>query len=598
VRLSNSWIVATLLALAAVHVAAQNAAVGVTARVSSVEVYTGQSLMLEIDVDGSDSPSAPDLSVLEAGFTIQDAGGGARSSRSVSFINGRMTTNVELGFTFRYQIAPRREGDITIPSVAVTVDGRELRTQPIPIRVVPPTELRDFKLRATLSSTSGYVGQPILLTTTWYLSRNVDQVLFGMPLLDDDRFEVLDLPVDRSGANDEFIDLIVNNRIAVARQHRGSLDGREFIAVSFVKVVIPKQPGRFELPSSTASFRAARTVRSTSSGFGGFFGGPLGQRTIYEDLAIPSNRPVLEVSALPIQGRPADFSGLVGSFALTAKADPIEVRVGDPINLEITLSGPDYLDYARLPHLSSNRSLDENFVIPTERPVGVVHGGVKLFSQAVRAKNINVTEIPALELNYFDPATQSYAVARTEPIPLSVDATRMLTSADLGDLGGPNAVDRTAPPSLAANFEGLEALRSPGKGLFLGTLALPPLLFGLILLVRRGQNRATREIVNVAARHALEQLQALSVGTADDVARLLREYVAAKGDLSAHALTYPEVDPSLVEAGASQQLRDDLRQLFVRCDEAQFAGGAADTTCLRSEAIQICLAMESLEGLR
>ncbi len=591
-------IITTWIVLLAQILAAQNAPLEVTARVSSPEVYTGQSFLFEIDLNGSDSPGAPDLSALDADFLIQDAGGGSRSSQSISIVNGRWIRNVERGYTFRYQLAPRREGALTIPSVEVTVDGRTVRTQPILIQVIPPSEAADFKLRSDLSVTRAYVGQPILLTTTWYIGRNVDQVVFGMPLLDDERFETLDLPVDLNTQTDELIELSVNNRKVIAKRELGSLDGREFLTVSFVKVVVPKEPGRFELPGSTASFRATRTVRGTTSGFGGFFGGALSARTVYEDLAIPSNRPVLEVSALPATGRPANFSGLVGSFALDVMASSTEVRVGDPIQLVFTLSGPAYLDYARLPHLSSNRALDSNFIIPNERPQGLMRADAKVFTQAVRARTVDVTEIPSIQLNHFDPEMGQYAVARTTPIPISVTATRMLTSADLGEIGIRASEVDSAAPKLAPNYEDLSFIEDSGPGLFVGALALPPLIFGLLFALQRRRGRSQKIAVNFEAQRAMDELQSLSRAESGNVARLLRDYLGAKLGVPTPALTYVDVDGPLVAAGAPSELKRDLQELFRLCDEDQFAGSGGGAENLATGASRVCQAIDGLEALR
>lgn len=555
----------------------------------------GQSVLLQIDVDGSDSPDAPDLSPLAAGFAIQDAGGGARRSQSVSVINGQWNRTVERGYSFRYQLSPRREGTLTIPAITITVDGNSVSTQPISIRVIPPTEVRDFKLRSILSETSAFVGQPILLRTTWYLSRNVDQIVFGMPLLDDDRFEILDLPVDRSDPSDEYIDLVVNNRIITAKQDLGRLDGREYLTVSFAKVVIPREPGRFEIPSTTASFRTRTVVQGRSTGFGGFLGGMMSRRTEIENLAIPSNRPLLEVSALPMQGRPANFSGLVGAFTLAATADPVDVRVGDPINLQISVGGPDYVDYVRLPHLSSNHALADGFVIPEERPQGVVRGDAKVFQQAVRAKTVDVTEVPPLQLNYFDPESRSYAVARTAPIPIAVEATRMLTSADLGDLGLPAVGDRTDQPELAGNHEDLAALSVPGSGLYWAALSMPPVLFGLLLVATRRKDVESGSSVNAEAQAALRHLESLAGANADDISRALREFLSAKFGVPAVALTYADLEPLLVHASATQELQDQLQSVFRRCDEARFAGSHSDSAALNHDALNACRAIDSLE---
>ncbi|MDA0207143.1 MAG: BatD family protein [Acidobacteria bacterium] len=593
-----------LFALLSSSATAQNASV--TARVSSTDVYAGQSVLLEIDVDGSDSPSAPDLSALDTNFRIQDVGGGSRNSQSITIINGRLSRQVERGYTFRYQLVPRSEGTFTIPPLAVQVDGNVLRTAAIPIRVSPATEVADFKLRASLSVTKAYVGQPLLLTTTWYIGRNVDQASFGMPFLDDDNFEISDLDIYLTNPSDDLLELVVNSRKVVARRAMGTLDGREFLTVRFVKVVIPKQPGRYELPASTVSFRALNTVRPTRQGFGGVFGSSLFSRTVYEDLAVPSNKPVLEVSALPAQGRPANFSGLVGSFHISAAASPTDVRVGDPINLEVALSGPEYLDYVRLPSLSLSPGMATGFTIPDERPQGIVKGRAKIFTQSIRARSLNVEEIPAIALNYFNPETGLYEVTGTNPIPITVDATRMLTSADLDGIDPWTQNATNEPPRLAPNYEAADALirDKPGVRQFtsaawLLAIAAPPMIFLSLLGLLRFRGRQPEVRVNAAAQRALKQLQSLTDPSPDDAAQLWREYLGAKLGVAPLALTYADVEGRLRDEGASAELLQESAQVFRACDEARFSGaqGTASFEETVARAIRACQSIDQLEGL-
>ncbi len=593
-----------LLSLLSLSAAAQNPSVN--AQVSSTDIYAGQSVLLEIDVDGSDSPSAPDLSALDTNFRIQDAGGGSRNSQSITIINGRLSRQVDRGYTFRYSLIPRNEGTFTIPSIAVPVDGKVLRTAAITIHVNPATEVADFKLRQSLSATKAYVGQPLLLTTTWYIGRNVDQAVFSMPFLDDDRFDISDLNIDLTNPSDDLLELVVNNRKVVARRAMGTLDGHEFLTVRFTKVVIPKQPGRYELPASTVSFRAVNTVRPTRQGFGGVFGSSLFSRTVYEDLAVPSNKPVLEVSALPTQGRPANFSGLVGSFHISAAASPTDVRVGDPINLEVALSGPEYLDYVRLPSLSLSPKMAAGFTIPDERPQGIVKGKSKIFTQAIRAKSVNVEEIPAITLNYFNPETGHYETAQTAPIPVKVDATRMLTSADLDGIDPATQAATNEPPKLAPNYEAPDALIRDKPGVlqfasagWLLALAAPPMVFLGLLGLMRFRERQPEVRVNEAAERALKELQSLTNPSPDDAARLWREYLGAKLGVAPLALTYADVEGRLREEGASAELLAESSEVFRACDQARFSGaqGTASFDQTVARAIQACQSIDQLEGL-
>ena len=292
-------------------------------------------------------------------------------------------------------------------------------------------EIEDFKLRMSLSDRTAYVGQPVVLAITWYIGRSVDQFQFDVPALEDDRFQIIDprvrVPADRQG---DYVDIPIGSGRVTARKGRGRLDGWEFLTVTFEKVLVPKRAGTLTLDPAVVNFRAIRERgRGPFSSFN--FGDPFfGQSRGHENLAVPSNALTLEVRETPAEGRPANFSGLIGSFRFTAEAQPTDVSVGDPITLELEISGPEYLDYIRLPELQGQDRLRRDFQIPTDPPPGSIVGKRKVFTRTIRARTAAAREIPALTLNYFNPETGRYETASTDAIPLEVRGARVLTAAD------------------------------------------------------------------------------------------------------------------------------------------------------------------------
>ena len=111
-------------------------------------------------------------------FTVQELGGQQNSSQSMTIINGQVSQVVKRGYIFSYRLTPKREGRLAIPSISVSADGKSTATRPISIRAIPPVESQDFKLRMSLSETRAYVGQPVTLTTTWYVGKDVREFSF------------------------------------------------------------------------------------------------------------------------------------------------------------------------------------------------------------------------------------------------------------------------------------------------------------------------------------------------------------------------------------------------------------------------------------
>ena len=180
---------------------------------------------------------------------------------------------------------------------------------------------------------------------------------------------------------------------------------------------------------------ALEGYRKRKSPFGDRFGDDFfsdffnrGSQGVYRKKVIESNALSLKVLDVPEEGKPENFAGHIGTYRIYAQASPTEVNVGDPITLQVALSGPVYLNHVTLPPLGEQKALSKDFKIPDERAAGkTVGGSKKVFTQTIRAMRQSVDEIPAIELPYFDTETAQYRIAKTEPIPIHVRPTKIVT---------------------------------------------------------------------------------------------------------------------------------------------------------------------------
>jgi hypothetical protein len=597
-----------------VPLCAQDAELAARAAIETEQPFVGQTLVFQIQVEGADSPERPDVSALRKDFAVQEAGGAANNSQSITIVNGRVTRNVQRGFTFQYQLTPKHEGAIVIPPITVRADGRSVMTAPLQLRVSPPAEIQDFRLIQTLSKKKVYVGEPVMLTTTWYVGRNVDQFAFTMPLLDDPRFEVFD--PRQTGSGSDTVDVPVGESRVAAKKGKGRLDGWEIVTVEFRKAVVARQPGRIDLEPTVVSFRAIRaSAQRPRSLFDDFFGDSFfGSKRGYEHLAIPSNPLALDVLPLPEEGRPASFSGLIGNFRFQATATPSEVSVGDPITLTIRVSGPEYLDYVRLPDLAEQQELAADFKIPEEMAAGEIVAGSKVFSQTIRAKDPRIQQIPSLGFSYFDPEQGAYVMAHTDAIPLEVSGTRVLTLSD-AEGSGPDGVVQaeleSAQGGIAHNYEDPGALIDRSSGLrarlgsplWVAALGGPPAIYlGLLALVIARRRRAA-DPATLAARAALDELASLSPSSegafAGDLLERLQAYLRARLNLPPGALTFEDVRRPLEARGVGRDILNTLRDVFSACEAARYTGGAlrgATPADLHRSGVEACRAIERVLG--
>ncbi len=603
------WVICVLSALVSAAALAQDAPLRARAAVDVERAFVGQTIQLQIQVEGSDAPEAPDMSALEKDFHIEAAGGGAQNSQSITIVNGSIQRVVKQGYTFNFQLIPKRDGVLQIPAIEIRADGRTAHTQPIRLSSEPPAEISDFKLRMTLSKARAYVGEALTLETAWYIGRNVDQFAFQMPLLEEPNFETADPQVNFDPSKSpDYLELRLGDGRVTARKGSGVLDGFDFVTVSFDKILIPTKPGRYDLPASTVGFRALKGVRRPRNLFDDFFGESMFGRRVYENLVIPSNRPTLEVLPLPAAGRPSDFSGLIGDFTVTASAAPTDVSVGDPITLTMHVSGPEYLDYVRLPELHKMARLASDFKIPEEIGPGEVRGSEKVFTQTLRARRAGVEEIPEIPLNFFNPATGRYEETRTKSIPLEVKATRMVTAADIEGLDQAGELQESPTDTeggIGYNYEGPDALSNEALGLA-GRLRSPVSIllllgppFGFLALLWRRRLAGVRSIKphDQQAAELLSELRRAGGQGSDEVQSSLRRYLGLRLGLPAASLTFVDVAPELRRRGVSAEGLETFKRVFDSFEAGRYAGGAAAEMSPEEAARQAAEACASLEEL-
>ena len=563
------------------------------------EVYVGEPFGVRVKVSGDEVPEPPVFPESDD-FSIEYEGESRDNRSSVVIVNGRIVKNEEKGHLFSYRFTALRPGKLLIPVAAVRLGGHTLHTNLNFVTAVKPGESEDFKLRVEISEAEVYVGQPVTLVVTWYLAKDVQGFQFNLPFLSDRRFEVTDLDERIDPAQrDQYLQIDAGTGPVVARKMRVVYGGREFTALRFRKALIPRTAGRLALGQSSVAFNALAGYQKRGAGlfdsFDDFFEGDfpfgIGRQAVYKKMVAPSNEPVLTVKELPVEGRPVNFSGLVGKYRVAATALPTEARVGDPITLTVQVAGPDYLDNVKLPRLDRQQSLIRDFKVPSEMAAGKVSGGVITFTQTIRAKSAEVKEVPPIELPYFDAGRGRYEITRTKPVPLKIEAARVVTALDaegreVAEI--PSSELETWTKGIAHNYEDESVLAREGKPAlgfsartWLMLLCLPPLFY---LLLWSGTIFIRRRLADPAAlraRGAYREFNA-ALGSLERITgaaffsgllRALREYLGAKFRRPGGGLTYAEVESAVEGRSLPAEVKDRVKMLFELCEQGSYGGG-------------------------
>ena len=119
------------------------------------------------------------------------------------------------------------------------------------------------------------------------------------------------------------------------------VDGRNYNVLIFQTAISAAKAGTLEISPASLDSQIqlpGRVPSGMDDFFGSFFGSMMSSGDIRQT-TVPTQSAKLEVKPLPKEGRPEDFSGAIGQFSLQASATPKQAAAGDPISLNVTVSG-------------------------------------------------------------------------------------------------------------------------------------------------------------------------------------------------------------------------------------------------------------------
>lgn len=459
--------------------------VEVEATVSPAQAYLGSTFTYTVSVQtiGQHDISEPTLD-LPASVRLLGLSSNSTRSGPTRVRNPDGTTRIALvtSQSFGYTLAADGVGRITIPPATVRVDGKPVRTKAVSIEVIEPEEIEGFELEARLSKVRAYVGEPVTLRLTWFAGESVRSFSVASDLPGGLQAAAINPPAAARDPS-QYPRAVIFGEQVFGQARQVTRNGRNVVSVTFEVQVRPTAAGTFDFGSMAIVFDTAQTFSSRRG--------------------ISRSSPIsLEVIALPAQGRPGDFTGLIGNYRISATAGPTDVSVGDPIGLRIAVTGTDPLSMREGPRLSADPAFADRFKLD---PSGWEHDLTgreeARFQTTIRALSPDVGEIPPVRLPFFDPNAGVYRVATSDPIAVSVRSANSVTLADAvtSSILAPRVREELGTPSAGlwsiAAAPALEGARpEPVLGRLMPVvLILPPVLLlghaGVAWLRGRGSSR-------------------------------------------------------------------------------------------------------------
>ncbi len=322
----------------------------------------------------------------------------------------------------------------------------------------------------------------------------------------------------------------------------------------------------------------------------------------------------LEVKPLPPEGRLPGFTGAVGRFTLEPpKLATNVLRVGDPVQLTVTVRGEGHLGHlvAPRPPLTQDWQVFAPSTEAGPAPAFALPGQAR-FTYTLIALSVDARATPAIPFSYFDPQRGRYADLTIPPVPVTASAGP--APGDVQALRQPDAatVALEKEPVLQdlAAFPGWRAasLTPVQQRAWFPLVQLAPatLFLGLWIRERRCRYREQHPdlVLRRRARRALRrQWRALrraaragdAAGFAAAAVSALRVACAPHYPAEPRALVGGDVLSLLPEQDRCGRAGAVARRFFAVTDAARFANVSADATDLLALQPELEHLLEALE---
>ena len=577
------WYIILLLMMLGyhVHVDAQHISVSAPSHVAA-----GENFRVAYTINTSDVEEFRMGGVQEGLEVI--AGPYTSSQSSYQMINGHTSSSSSV--TITYTLYAAKNGSFTIGASHAVVGGKRLSSRPVKIQVsghaqrtngAPNMHGQDSydqpHMRSAGSAISGsdlfikvsaskkrvHEQEPILLTYKVYTQVDLTQLEGKMPDLKGFHTQEVPLPQQKTF-------------------HTETVNGRPYKCVTWSQYVMyPQMTGRLEIPSITFKGIVVQQNRNVDP-MEAFFNGGSGYVEVKKDIKAPGI--TLQVDPLP--QRPANFSGGVGKFNISASLDKKEVKAGEPITLRVVVGGIGNLKLLKQPVVNFPKDFDKYDAKVTDKTRLTANGveGNMVYDFLAVPRNQGSYTIPSVELTYYDTGKNAYKTIKTQPFKVEVEKGDG-TSGESEDFASQDKDIHTIKLGKVEQHKANEMFF--GSFGYWISLLMPLIAFVVLLIVFRRRAIENADIVkkrsNRAGKIATKRLrlanklmlQGKQGEFYDEVMRALWGYMSYKLNMPAEKLNRDNIRETLARHFVDDATIEKFTTALDECEFERYAPGDA-----------------------
>ena len=446
----------TLLMIAATTSVAQNVEIKLNA---PAKVNARQQFNVELSTNSQDirlaTPSFNGMRVL-----------GSSQGYESRYYNGVQTSSFKVTFV----VIADKPGKYTIPAVKGSLGGNIYQSNSVTIEVVEAGPNEDVYIDVTANKTEAYIGEQIVLTASLYSRYNLEgleDAVYPNP----NGFWAKDLP----NSSNKRLEVVTKNGVSY------------LFGVLQKKLLFPQKTGTLTVEpySLTCIIKGFGFPRVTA-------------------VSKPKN---FKIKPLPVEGKPEDFGGAVGSYDVSISTDKTEVKLDEPVTLKITVTGSGNFQLFEAPKIDLPTAL-EKFEPKVNEDVKVTEKGQtgsKTYTVVAIARQSGEFKLQPVQFHYFDPASKTYKTAKSKELTITIsgERTQSFTSGivrpgtEVEDLGTDiRFIKQNGVQFVSGEYKFFNSFK------FWMFFAFLIVLFGVALIVRQQQIKNNANVIGMKNRLA------------------------------------------------------------------------------------------------
>ncbi len=556
-RVTRTWTGFVTLLAAWLLLPFTSLAAELEAKLDRPSVAAGNGAIMTLTIGGG-RIQAPEMPAVQ-NLIIQPRG----QSQQMQVMNG-ITTMKSI---FTYVVGSETPGDYVIPTIKITINGQELSTQPLKLKVLPNGAKQP---PAGLPQTQGGQSAPPQSDA----EPEDESKRFGfltVELMESERKHIYVgeiapvritawLPPNsntqlRSGIQPDGKGFTLHNVSDRPQQSDSIRDGKRYTMAVWFGGISAARPGKlaaslFVDANVTMRDESARRPRGIDPNdpFSSMFA-----PVIQKEVKLKSEDQQIEVKALPEEGRPANFHGPVGKFHFQGLEIPPDWNTGEPQQIAATIAGSGNFALMETPDLLPAEAW-KSYPAKGDFNAGdqSSFSGSKTFRFSAVARKGGDREA-SLSFSFFEPDSGKYETITSGPSPVKVTGSDMAEEKTVPSVASPPKepvkkpdalVAQHANPQRAATLVPLASrkefpwLLGSGGGLCVLGLAAGSLrkrCHDHARLARAATEKATREAL--AAANAARDVP----GFFSAARQAIQQRLAAMWNQPAHAITSAEI---------------------------------------------------------